>query len=396
MASLGVWNRAAEPIGSLIDVWVQIKGIPPKWVDWDTMREVASSIGLMVEMDWQTLFNSFFSLMRVKIQCKDPTRVPKERVYVFNKGLYLIHFKTEGFEQISNSTDGDSVGVEELEEDDLLDDELLEKTKENEGDAREGKDHNPKENGEVKEPSTGDEPKETTAGEKSVKRSLFFEDEGSQVQREAWDCATLLEAMEISVEDIEEDEVEDISLDLLQNDNEQLHLTDAWIYDLQLKKQGSPNRVIKEDRTTVKKLVEPKTKLMVTVQSDGLKDMLPESQKISVEDEAQTSDVLQREAKRAGKKQQWGPVLPVRRSSRISDSGKTTLANAQEIKRIWNLNNNSGINKKSQKIPSGSKSLLVSVASDIGIVFEDGNPVVENLVELDDNRRKESLKCYSR
>jgi hypothetical protein len=35
--SLSVWNGEVEPIGNLIDVWVQIQGIPPKWVDWKTL-----------------------------------------------------------------------------------------------------------------------------------------------------------------------------------------------------------------------------------------------------------------------------------------------------------------------------------------------------------------------
>lgn len=46
-----MWDGDVEPIGSLVDVWVQISGIPPKWFDWDIMREVASSLGLMVEVD---------------------------------------------------------------------------------------------------------------------------------------------------------------------------------------------------------------------------------------------------------------------------------------------------------------------------------------------------------
>jgi len=66
-----------------VDVWVQITGIPPKWVDWNTMREVASSLGIMVEVDWHAIFDSFFSLVRVKIQCKDPTNIPSRRLFVF-------------------------------------------------------------------------------------------------------------------------------------------------------------------------------------------------------------------------------------------------------------------------------------------------------------------------
>jgi hypothetical protein len=117
-----VWNGDVEPVGNLIEVWVQIRGIPPKWVDWDTIREVASILGLMIEVDWQAVFNSFFSLVRVKILCKDPTKIPRARLYVFKTGVYKVSFKPEGFVQVDNSSEGDSGGVEELEEDDLLDD----------------------------------------------------------------------------------------------------------------------------------------------------------------------------------------------------------------------------------------------------------------------------------
>lgn len=33
VGSLSVWDGDAEPIGRLDEVWVQIQGIPPKWVD---------------------------------------------------------------------------------------------------------------------------------------------------------------------------------------------------------------------------------------------------------------------------------------------------------------------------------------------------------------------------
>jgi hypothetical protein len=110
VASLRLWNGDVEPVGSLIEVWVQIKGIPPKWVDWNTVREVASSLGLMIEMDWHSVFNNFFSSVRVKILCKDPTRIPKERLYMFKAGVYRISFEAEGYAQAGNSTDGDFGG----------------------------------------------------------------------------------------------------------------------------------------------------------------------------------------------------------------------------------------------------------------------------------------------
>jgi hypothetical protein len=72
MASLRVWDGDTEPVGKLTEAWVQIRGVPPKWCDWVTIKEIASSLGKMSEIDWQTLFTSFFSVIRVKINCKKP------------------------------------------------------------------------------------------------------------------------------------------------------------------------------------------------------------------------------------------------------------------------------------------------------------------------------------
>lgn len=66
MASLRVWDGDIEPVGSLTETWVQIRGIPPKWSDWTTIREIATSLGKLVEVDWQSLFSSFFSMVRVR------------------------------------------------------------------------------------------------------------------------------------------------------------------------------------------------------------------------------------------------------------------------------------------------------------------------------------------
>ena len=92
------------------------------------------------------MFDSFFSLVRVKILCKDHTRIPKGRLYVFKAGVYKISFNLEGYVQADNSTDGDSGGVEELEEDHLLDDDdPKDNPKENDDDPKKDKDHEPQE-----------------------------------------------------------------------------------------------------------------------------------------------------------------------------------------------------------------------------------------------------------
>ena len=76
MASLKVWNGNIEPVSSLTEVWVQVRGIPLKWCDWVTFRQVASTIGKLVEVDWQSLFASFFAMVRVKVKCRNPIKIP--------------------------------------------------------------------------------------------------------------------------------------------------------------------------------------------------------------------------------------------------------------------------------------------------------------------------------
>lgn len=56
---------------------MQIKGIPPKWCNWETLRQVASTLGKLIEVDRQSLFSSFFAMVRVKIKCRDPASIPQ-------------------------------------------------------------------------------------------------------------------------------------------------------------------------------------------------------------------------------------------------------------------------------------------------------------------------------
>lgn len=417
VASLSVWDGDVEPIGRLVEVWVQIKGIPPKWVDWDTLREVASSIGLMVEVDWHSLFNSFFGSARVKLQCKDPSRIPKERIFVFSKKLYLISFKTEGFEQKDNSSDdGSEKGDDDLDldEDDLLDENP--KDKNTEKDARpEGNDSGS--NGVGGSGQTADEGQGklgSTSGGKSVKRVLNFEEVIEVEQNNALECINLLRAMELDEDEVAMESVDmDISLEMqpgseVQDDSENLNLPKEWIYDLssQVKasktdSQSSP--MLRHglgqnpelfDHSSDKKEAESSYQSSVLLQNLQSPDEtevgddfpLLSSQPTFEDLERVKQDDQVKKGRKDKKKQQWGPVIPLRRSSRIVDNGGTMMAKAQEAKRKWNLNDNTGKKSYSNVV---SANLLLSVAKDIGIDVMDGNPdLLQNMIDLDDSRSK--------
>jgi hypothetical protein len=60
---------------------------------------MASNIGLLLEVDWSSLFKSFYGQVRLKIACRDPEKIPAERMFELEKELYLITISVEGMER---------------------------------------------------------------------------------------------------------------------------------------------------------------------------------------------------------------------------------------------------------------------------------------------------------
>jgi hypothetical protein len=87
-------------------------------------------------------------------------------------------------------------------------------------------------------------------------------------------------------------------------------------------------------------------------------DNFSASQPITGINEGQTHVVTKEKAKKNTKQQKWGPVLPTRRSNSHIDNGKSVMAKAQEFKRKWNLEDNSGITQKAPKTHRFLKSFL--------------------------------------
>jgi hypothetical protein len=84
----------------------------------------------MIEVDWNSLFSSFFSMVRVKIVCKDSTKIPSKGLFVMQKKLYSIQFKVEvamaageggdeGHDNNDDPTADDDNGMEELDHSEL-------------------------------------------------------------------------------------------------------------------------------------------------------------------------------------------------------------------------------------------------------------------------------------
>lgn len=86
----------------------------------------------MIEVDWSTLFKSFYEIVRVKVACKDFRKIPPERLYEMNRKLHVVSFLVEAdLEKVQGGQDNDGDGGDDDgqdddgKEDDLLDDDAI-------------------------------------------------------------------------------------------------------------------------------------------------------------------------------------------------------------------------------------------------------------------------------
>jgi hypothetical protein len=49
--SVKPWQGDLEPYAKFEDVWVHLKGIPPKWCEWTAFYQCASGYGLLEDID---------------------------------------------------------------------------------------------------------------------------------------------------------------------------------------------------------------------------------------------------------------------------------------------------------------------------------------------------------
>nr|XP_020182538.1 uncharacterized protein LOC109768203 [Aegilops tauschii subsp. strangulata] len=61
----------------------------------DELQKITSTFGVLLDVDWQHNFQSFYEIVRVKISCKDHRRIPQERIFGIQGKLYNIQIEVE-------------------------------------------------------------------------------------------------------------------------------------------------------------------------------------------------------------------------------------------------------------------------------------------------------------
>lgn len=180
-----------------------------------------------------------------------------------------------------------------------------------------------------------------------MRRVLQYEAMFEAEQKEALECGQLLSAMEL-----EEDELANHPMNMdvggytfkhytemsaegwTQDDIEEITLLEEWVSDLQSKKKetqlGSESKMDLDTYTDLDTNASEQTPAKGTAEaeSDHL-ETLPQSSQPTMEDLEKTGmDGKIPRGRKNSKKQQWGPVIPLRRSSMNIDNGRPVLEEA--------------------------------------------------------------------
>lgn len=217
---------------------------------------------------------------------------------------------------------------------------------------------------------------------------MFEHDELGQ-QDETMKCANLLRAMEIEEEEEPDGEsVVDLSGEATEDDDI-CNLPEEWIFEIS-EGQANLNSEAPQENTMVVDLdllsmgevkSSKYTNIGVLESDDGGSSITLMNQ----EQESQEQTQVEQKKGKGKKQTQWGPTIPLRRSSRHTEDGRPMMEKAQEAKRKWNLDDKTGKNTKI------SKPHLISVAMEIGLANLDGNPdEIDAMLELDSSRHAAS------
>lgn len=105
--SVEPWNAAVNAKGELQQAWFRVKGIPTDQRSIKTIAKVGGLVGKTIEIDEKTRLRNDF--VRVKIACRDVTKVPASAESTLGMLIYDFFYEREVPEEEQN--EGIKVGV---------------------------------------------------------------------------------------------------------------------------------------------------------------------------------------------------------------------------------------------------------------------------------------------
>ena len=82
------WAEDPDPVEVLNHVWVRVNGLQSKWCEWNVLDQAVSVIGLLVDVDWLSVFKNNAQTVRLKIQCRDHSKIPEGRLFNFHGNMF--------------------------------------------------------------------------------------------------------------------------------------------------------------------------------------------------------------------------------------------------------------------------------------------------------------------
>ncbi|GJN00206.1 hypothetical protein PR202_ga17620 [Eleusine coracana subsp. coracana] len=304
-----------------IDDWSYLVRFPPN----KKVEDMAdyNSINLNKE-DWQGVFQSFYEVVRMKIKCRDQTKIPKDRLFCMKDKLYMITVVVEksadqpiqGNGGDGGNNDDDPYGDDEA--DDLEEDETFEGKKNagKKGDKTSmdtEKDGNQDKKVSRYKQNTSNRQKHGYAEEDSQRgysKFMIPDDALKELQREGMDEYRILQLPREM--EVVNDEGDFISEDYIQE--EEGEFSGSSLNKCDMISTGWQTGEYSMETETLEGVAEER--------SDEI-----------TEQEAQND---REEDQQISKSKKWGPVLAERKSSRIQN-GKSTQEKAEEIVAKRNL-----------------------------------------------------------
>ncbi|KAK1681300.1 hypothetical protein QYE76_042148 [Lolium multiflorum] len=108
------WNDDPEPVEVLKEAWIKMNGLQTKWCEWSSLAQAISVCGLLLDVDWLSVFRNNAQEVRVKVHCRDPSKLPPGRLFGYHGNLFHLGFTLESV--IPTAKDNDDLLGEELEE----------------------------------------------------------------------------------------------------------------------------------------------------------------------------------------------------------------------------------------------------------------------------------------